>query len=89
MVSDDEILEAYQLIAQHEGVFAEPASAASVAGLIKLHRQHRQDFSGKRIVCILTGSGLKDPDTALKFGAPVTNLPADAKAIAGWLDKTE
>lgn len=64
-VGDDEILEAYGILAREEGLFCEPASAASVAGLLKLARAGR-DFSGQRIVCILTGSGLKDPDTAVK-----------------------
>jgi threonine synthase len=64
-VGDDEILEAYGILAKEEGLFCEPASAASVAGLLKLARSGR-DFSGQRIVCILTGSGLKDPDTAVK-----------------------
>jgi len=67
MVSDDEILQAYKLLAK-EGVFVEPASAASVAGLIKLNQKgFFQVVSGKiRIVCILTGHGLKDPDRAIQ-----------------------
>lgn len=63
-VSDEDILEAYRLIAAKEGVFAEPASAASVAGVIKQHRAG-QLTSGKRVVCVLTGNGLKDPDAAM------------------------
>lgn len=70
MVSDDEILAAYKLLAEKEGVFVEPASAASVAGVLKLAK--RGYFEGangkeakKRIVCILTGHGLKDPDRAI------------------------
>ena len=63
-VTDDEILEAYRLLASQEGVFGEPASAASVAGLIKMVKQGL-DLSGKRVVCIITGSGLKDPDLAV------------------------
>ena len=62
-VTDDEILNAYKLIASTEGVLAEPASAASVAGLIKVKDQI---ISGSKIVCILTGNGLKDPDNAIK-----------------------
>ncbi|MBI4308410.1 MAG: threonine synthase, partial [Chloroflexi bacterium] len=62
-VSDEEIIAAYRLLARGEGVFGEPASAASVAGLLKLSRQGL-DLKGQRIVCVITGSGLKDPDTA-------------------------
>lgn len=87
MVTDDEILAAYQMLARHEGMFVEPASAASVAGILKMHAQGRFDFSGKRIVCVMTGNGLKDPDTALKFGDAVTSLPAEATAIAAWLER--
>ncbi len=63
-VTDDEILEAYRLIAR-EGVFCEPASAAPVAGLLKLHAQGRLP-EGQTVVAVLTGNGLKDPNTALK-----------------------
>ena len=63
-VSDDEILEAYRLLSSREGLFGEPASAASLAGLIKSVRQGL-DLSDRRVVCIITGSGLKDPDLAV------------------------
>ena len=63
-VSDDEILEAYRLLASREGIFGEPASAASLAGLMKQCRQGL-DLAGKRVVCVITGSGLKDPDLAV------------------------
>lgn len=62
-VTDEEIVKAYKLIASCEGVLAEPASAASVAGLIKFKDQVKD---GSKIVCILTGNGLKDPDNAIK-----------------------
>jgi threonine synthase len=65
MVSDEEILEAYRLLAQLEGVFCEAASAASVAGLARWAKTHGFAASD-RIVCVLTGHGLKDPDTAVK-----------------------
>lgn len=66
MVSDEEILKAYHLLAQTTGVFVEPASAASVAGIIKLaHQGYFKNESG-RIVCTVTGHGLKDPKTAMK-----------------------
>ncbi|MCD8024400.1 MAG: threonine synthase [Candidatus Gastranaerophilales bacterium] len=63
MVSDEKILEAHSLLAAVEGVFCEPASAASVAGLIKLKDKIKPN---SKIVCILTGNGLKDPDCAIK-----------------------
>ena len=65
MVDDNEIVDAYLRLAREEGIFCEPASAASVAGLLKLP-ELGVDVSGKTIVCILTGNGLKDPGTAEK-----------------------
>jgi threonine synthase len=64
-VSDKEILEAYKLLALKEGVFVEPASAASVAGVLKKARQGYFKGGAIRIVCVLTGHGLKDPDRAI------------------------
>lgn len=64
MVSDQEIIQAYQLLAQKEGLFVEPASAASVAGLIKMVRTGWVE-KGALVVCVLTGHGLKDPDVAI------------------------
>ncbi len=84
-VTDAEILEAYQLLANTEGIFAEPASAASVAGLIK-HARKGYFPPGSRIVCILTGSGLKDPDTAMKIGVKPKTVPADLQALLSILD---
>ena len=86
MVSDEEILSAQKLLAAEAGVFCEPASAASVAGLIKLS-QRGMDFPAKRIVCIITGTGLKDTETALKNAPPFLELPADIAAVEralGW-----
>jgi threonine synthase len=68
-VSDDEILEAYRRMAREEGIFCEPASAASVAGLLKLAREGL-GLSGQTVVCIITGSGLKDPERAMAEFAP-------------------
>lgn len=68
-VSDAEILEAYQLLARAEGIFCEPSSAASLAGLIKCVR-HDLIPKESTVVCVLTGNGLKDPDTALKVCKP-------------------
>jgi threonine synthase len=64
MVSDAEILSAYKLLADKEGVFVEPASAASVAGLLKKAKEGAL-AKGSKVVCILTGHGLKDPDRAI------------------------
>jgi len=86
MVSDAEILSAYRLLATKGGIFGEPASAASLAGLLKLSRQGL-DFSSKRVVCVITGTGLKDPDTALKSAEPLTELAADLVVVEqalGW-----
>lgn len=67
-VTDEEISWAYRFIAESEGVFAEPASAAAVAGVVKLaKKKYFNDEDGIQIVCTLTGSGLKDPDFALSF----------------------
>ena len=86
MVSDEEILAAQSLLATKGGIFGEPASAASLAGLIKSSRQDL-DFSGKRIVCIITGNGLKDTEIVLKNPPSIIEVPADLEAIEkslGW-----
>jgi len=80
MVTDDEILEAYKLLASTEGIFAEPASAASVAGLRKAVADGRVS-KGSRVVCVLTGHGLKDPDTAIKTGGQVIETEATVPAV--------
>ena len=80
VVSDEEILEAYSLLAQSEGVFCEPASAASVAGLIKWAKAH-EFASSDQIVCILTGHGLKDPDTAVKRSPKPASVEADMGTV--------
>jgi threonine synthase len=85
-VTDDEILEAYRLLAGREGLFVEPASAACVAGLLKLGRAGRT--RGGRAVAILTGNGLKDPETAASQYAPqVVRAQATAESVEralGW-----
>ncbi|MCE4957187.1 threonine synthase [Macrococcoides caseolyticum] len=63
-VTDDEIIDAYLLMTRHEGVFAEPGSNASIAGIIKAYK-HGNLPKGKKIVAVLTGNGLKDPQTAI------------------------
>lgn len=80
IVTDDEIVAAYKLIAAKEGVFCEPASASSVAGLIKLAKAGKVE-SGSTVVCVLTGHGLKDPDNAIKFGKKPDFIPCKAEEV--------
>jgi threonine synthase len=85
-VTDDEILGAYRDLARLEGVFCEPASAASVAGVRKLAAADRLD-PGTTIVCVLTGHGLKDPDTAGRQADPVIEAEASVDGVRealGW-----
>jgi threonine synthase len=79
-VTDEEILYAYNLMASKEGIFGEPASAASLAGLIKKTGQGL-DLSSATVVCIVTGNGLKDPDVPVKNIEPFPELPADMQII--------
>ena len=79
-VTDREILAAYRRVAR-EGLFAEPASAASVAGLLHLHADGKLP-AGATVVCILTGHGLKDPQRAIDICPPFIELPADTDAVA-------
>lgn len=86
MVSDDEILAAQRLMATKAGIFGEPASAAPLAGLLKLSRKG-MDFSKKKIVCIVTGNGLKDVDVVLKNAPSFLEAPPDLGAVEkalGW-----
>ena len=78
-VTDDEIMNAYNLMATKEGVFGEPASAASLAGLIKLAK--KKDFSGQRVVCVVTGTGLKDPGLPAKYAQAPIEVPAELGAV--------
>ncbi len=81
MVSDAEILAAQKMLASQAAVFGEPASAASFAGLLKLSR-NQTDFSGKKIVCIITGNGLKDTEAVLKnTEKSFLELPPDMAAL--------
>ncbi|MCU1690712.1 MAG: thrC [Jatrophihabitantaceae bacterium] len=83
-VTDKQILEAYRLVARTEAVFVEPASAASIAGLLKTHADGRLP-AGSTVVCTVTGNGLKDPDWAIAGApAPIT-VPVDALAAAAAL----
>ena len=82
-VTDREILAAYRRVAR-EGLFAEPASAASVAGLLQLAADGPAP-AGATVVCVLTGHGLKDPEWAITGAAPPPTVPADAHAVAAEL----
>ncbi|MFM2438658.1 MAG: threonine synthase [Actinomycetota bacterium] len=85
MVTDRDILSAYHLLAAEEGVFVEPASAASVAGLLKTHAAGKLD-PGQRIVCTVTGNGLKDPEWALSGAPAPVGIPASVEVAARALD---
>lgn len=78
-VTDEEILESYNALAR-SGVFCEPASAASVAGVIKVGRAG-YFRPGSSVVCVLTGHGLKDPDRAIKEARQPIHLPAETSAV--------
>lgn len=80
-VTDRQILRAYRLLASREGVFVEPASAASVAGLLQAAEQGKVE-PGRRIVCTVTGNGLKDPDWAVAGAPQPVTVPVDADAAA-------
>jgi threonine synthase len=80
-VTDEQILAAYRLLASKEGLFCEPASAASVAGLLQAHERGRLD-PGQTIVCTLTGNGLKDPQWALESAPDPIVVPVDAAVAA-------
>jgi threonine synthase len=84
-VTDEEILAAYRFLAASEGVFAEPASAASVAGLLQLARAGRLPAEGN-IVCTLTGHGLKDPERAIKEAAPPSRVEPTLDAVRRELE---
>ncbi len=82
LVTDEEIMKAYQLLAGGDGVFCEPASAASVAGILKLAGQgYFKNSQGGTVVCTLTGHGLKDPSNAMKCVQQPVVVKADIKAI--------
>jgi threonine synthase len=79
-ITDDDLLAAYRLLARTEGVFAEPASAISVAGALRCGRAGRVR-AGDVVVCTLTGHGLKDPDNAIKQSDPPVLIPADLRRL--------
>lgn len=84
VVSDQEIVAAYQALAQQEGIFCEPASAASVAGLVRQIREGADVQRDSLVVCVLTGTGLKDPDLAFEIAV---NPPLDLEADLGTVEE--
>jgi threonine synthase len=80
-VTDKQILEAYRLVARSEAVFVEPASAASVAGLLATAADGRLD-KGSTVVCTVTGNGLKDPEWAIAGAPKPITVPVDGYAAA-------
>ncbi|QWR78984.1 threonine synthase [Candidatus Magnetomonas plexicatena] len=85
-VTDEEILEAYALVAKVEGVFCEPASAATIAGVIKLTKKGYFE-KGTSIVCTLTGNGLKDPDTVFKVAKDPLQVWSDMASVEEYIEK--
>ncbi len=83
-VTDEEILEGQKILARTEGLFVEPASAASVAGLKKLLEMERIE-KDEVVVCVTTGHGLKDPDTAMRISEKPVEIDAEIKALEGIL----
>lgn len=84
-VEDAEILEAWRMLSRLEGVFVEPASAAGVAGLKRRIASREMDVRGQRIVCVVTGHGLKDPEMVLNADTKPTLLDATLPALAKYL----
>jgi threonine synthase len=85
-VTDDEIIAAYRRLAREEGIFCEPASAACVAGMLK-KAAGGKSYAGQTIVCIITGNGLKDPETAMQIEPSIHRVPAELTAVEremGW-----
>jgi len=85
MVSDEEILKAYRILASLEGIFCEPASAASLAGVIKLDRKGFFK-KGDVVVLTITGHGLKDPDIAIRISQKPISLPPKKEAVLEYLN---
>lgn len=85
-VTDEEIIQAYQYIAGEEGIFAEPGSAASIAGLIR-SLENGEIPKGSTVVSVLTGNGLKDPDTAMQVSLGKTkSLPNNEEVVLNYIE---
>ena len=80
LVTDEEIVEAYRMVAALEGIFCEPASAASVAGVIKMQKAGLFK-EGEAVVCTLTGHGLKDVDIAISVSQKPTTIQANMEEV--------
>src|SRR5699024_12164082 len=84
-ISDDEILYAFRLITRKEGIFAEPGSCASIAGVLQQVKAGNI-ASGTKVVAVLTGNGLKDPDTAIaQYDVDPVSLPNDKEVISSYI----
>jgi len=83
-VTDEEIVRGYRMLAREEGIFMEPASCATVAGLAKMVKAGKFE-SGSTLVLTLTGHGLKDPDTALESATRPVTVPARLDAVLAQL----
>ncbi|MBS1702642.1 MAG: threonine synthase [Armatimonadetes bacterium] len=79
--SDEEIFDAYRLVSRLEGVFCEPSSAAGIAGLKRTYADHSDEFKGKQVVCVLTGNGLKDPDSVFEQETHLIRIPNDIESL--------
>ena len=85
-ITDEKIIEAYQLLAKTEGIFAEPASCISIAGLLKAYAEEKIP-AGSTVVCILTGNGLKDPDTAIKYSPKTEVVSSDYDRLKSFIEQ--
>ena len=86
-VTDEELLAARRLLAAEEGVFVEPSSAAPIAGLLKRAREGRLPQGAPLIVCVLTGHGLKDPESVLRTERRPEAVPATPEALEQAVDE--
>jgi threonine synthase len=86
-VTDEQILEAYRLVARSEGIFVEPASAAGIAGLLAEHAQGRLD-PGRQIVITVSGNGLKDPEASMRGGYESIETSTETRDVARALGLT-
>lgn len=86
-VTDEEIFQAYGKVAKAEGVFCEPSSAAGIAGLMQAVKEGKIDPKGKTFVCVLTGHGMKDPDSVLSSGAPILKAAADRASVLKEIER--
>lgn len=84
-LTDDQIIESWRLLASKEGIFVEPASATGLAALRKAIDSGEIDPTGKIVAVVLTGHGLKDPDTAVSLAAAPAQIPADVSALEAYL----